>query len=515
MTSSRRKAVLWGVLVLVLVLVSVTVTVLVLTRDDDDDESGAWIEPTPTAEGVPEGLEEFYTQELQWEECGDDQCTTVEVPIDYADPEGETTELAVLVVPATGDGGRSLFVNPGGPGGSAIDYAQQFSRTLPDEAQDLYDVVGVDPRGVGESSPLDCLDDEEFDAYAAADPTPDDPAEIAQLTTLVTELGEGCEAKSGELAGHVSTAEAARDLDVVRALLGQKELDWFGASYGTFLGATYASLFPERVGRMVLDGAIDPTLGTVESSLGQVTGFERAVQAYAASCVQQDDCPLGNDAAAGVERIAGLLEQLDAAPMPTDSDRDLTEGLAFFGIALPLYNEQNWPVLTQALTAAIEDGDGSVLLYLSDQYFQRSASGEYDSNIGEVITAVNCLDALDRPTVADAQDQLDTFADASQVFGRALGWGIAACSAWPFEPAEEPVEIEAEGAAPILVLGTTRDPATPYEAAVALAEQLDSGVLVTRDGDGHTAYQSGNECIADTVNDFLVDGTVPEEDPLC
>ena len=515
MTPSRRMAVLWGVLALVLVLVAVTVTVLVLTRDGDDDESGAWMEPTPTAEGVPEGLEKFYTQQLDWEECDGDQCTTVEVPIDYADPEGETTELAVLVVPSTGDGGRSLFVNPGGPGGSAIDYAQQFSRTLPDEAQDLYDVVGVDPRGVGESSPLDCLDDEEFDAYVAADPTPDDPEEIDQLTALVTQLGEGCEATSGELAGHVSTAEAARDLDVVRALLGREALDWFGASYGTFLGATYASLFPERVGRTVLDGAIDPTLGTVESSMGQVVGFERALQAYVASCVQQDDCPLGTDAAAGVERIADLLEQLDAAPMPTGSDRDLTEGLAFFGIALPLYSEQNWPILTQALSAVIEDGDGSALLFLSDQYFQRTSSGEYDSNIGEVITAVNCLDALDRPTVAEAQDQLDTFEAASQVFGRALGWGLAACSAWPFEPAEEPVEIEAEGAAPILVLGTTRDPATPYEAAVALAEQLDSGVLVTRDGDGHTAYQSGNECIADMVNAFLVDGTVPDEDPLC
>lgn len=514
-TASRSRAPLWwGALALAVLVVAATVTVVVLTRGDDR-EPLSWSVPTPSTDTAPDGLEKFYTQELAWEECGRHQCTTVEVPVDYGDPDGETTELAVRVVPSTGDGERSLFVNPGGPGGSAIEYAQSFARMLPEEARDLYDVVGVDPRGVGESSPLECFDDAEFDAYAASDPTPDDPAEIEQATELVTQLGEACERNSGALARHVSTAEAARDMDVVRALLGRSELDWFGASYGTYLGSTYASLFPERVGRMVLDGAIDPTLGSVESALGQVTGFERALQAFVAWCVTQDDCPLGTDQAAGVDRIAALLDQLDAAPLPTDSERDLTEGLAFFGIALPLYSEASWPFLSDALTGAIEDGDGTTLLYLSDQYFQRTPSGEYTSNIGQVITAVNCLDTLDRPTVEEARDQLPMFEAASQVFGRALGWGVAGCSAWPFEPAEDPVEIEAAGAPPILVLGTTRDPATPYEAAVALAEQLDSGVLVSRDGDGHTAYQSGNECIADTVNAFLVDGTVPEEDPLC
>ena len=505
---------LWiiGGLVLTLIVAGSVTAVLLLTGGDDEQRA----DPEPTAESdVPEGLEEYYTQDLDWEDCGSDRCADITVPIDYAEPDGDTTELRMRVV-GDEDAEQHLFVNPGGPGGSAVDYATTMSSQLGDDVTDTYAIVGVDPRGVGVSSPLECYDDEQFDAYVDTDPTPDDPAEVQASIDQLTGMAEACEENSGDLAGHVSTVEVARDMDIARALVGDATLNWFGASYGTYLGATYASLFPEKVGRMVLDGAINPELGPVDSALGQTTGFQRALEAYIADCVTEADCPLGTDEAAGQQRLADLLAQLDAQPMPTETaDRPLTEGQAFFGIALPLYSETLWGELSSALTLAIGEGDGSGLQFLSDAYFERSANGSYASNIGQVITAVNCLDATERPTFEELEAEVAEFVAVSPVFGRALGLGAGGCSAWPFESEADPVDFSAKGAPPILVLGTTRDPATPYEQAVELADILDSGVLISRDGDGHTAYQSGNSCVTDAVDAYLVDGTVPDEDPEC
>ncbi|MDF1704767.1 MAG: alpha/beta fold hydrolase [Aeromicrobium sp.] len=504
---------LWiiGGLVLALIVAGSVTAVLLLTSGDDERA-----DPQPTAESdVPEGLEKFYTQEVDWEDCGTDRCADVTVPIDYAAPDGETTEVRMRVI-GDSDAEQHLFVNPGGPGGSALDYATTMSYQLGDDVLDTYAIVGVDPRGVGKSSPLECYDDEQFDAYVNTDPTPDDPAEVQEAIDQLEGMAEACEENSGELAGHVSTVEVARDMDIARALVGDSTFNWFGASYGTYLGATYAALFPEKVGRMVLDGAINPELGPVESALGQATGFQRALEAYIADCVTESDCPLGTDEDAAEQRLTDLLAQLDAQPMPTgDPDRPLTEGQAFFGVALPLYAESLWPELTTALTLAIGQGDGSGLQYLSDVYFERSPKGSYGSNAGQVITAVNCLDATERPTYVDVEPDVPDFAAVSPVFGRALALGAAGCSAWPFESSADPVDFSAAGAPPILVLGTTRDPATPYEQAVELADILDSGVLISRDGDGHTAYQSGNRCVTDAVDAYLVDGTVPKKDPEC
>ncbi len=501
---------LWiiGGLVVTLVVAGSVTAVLLLTGGDETAH------PTPSSGAIPDGLEKFYTQDLQYEDCGTDRCATIEVPVDYADPEGETTEIQMRVV-GDENAKQHLFVNPGGPGGSAINYAVSMSYMLGDDVTDQYAIVGVDPRGVGVSSPLECYDDEQFDAYVNTDPTPDDAAEVQASLDQLTGMAQACEANSGELAGHVSTVEVARDMDIARALVGDETLNWFGASYGTYLGATYAGLFPDKVGRMVLDGAVNPELDPIDSALGQTTGFQRAIEAYVADCTSGSDCPLGTDPAGAQQRIADLLAQLDAQPMPTgDSSRPLTEGQAFFGLALPLYNESSWSVLTQALELAVA-GDGSGLQYLSDQYFQRSENGSYGSNIGQVITAVNCLDATERPTYDDVQARLAEFEQISPVFGRALALGAAGCSVWPFESDAEPVDFSAPGAPPILVLGTTRDPATPYEQAVQLADLLDSGVLITRDGDGHTAYQSGNECVTSAVDDYLLNGTVPASDPKC
>lgn len=469
--------------------------------------------PEPTGESAPQGLEEFYAQTIDWEGCGNAQCGTVTVPVDYQEPSGEKTELSLIRYPATGDGGRVMFVNPGGPGGSAIDFAKSMASTVGDDVRDLYDIVGVDPRGVGQSSPLECLDDAEFDAFTALNPDPTTDADVAALRNATRQMGEACEANSGALARHVSTVEAARDQDIVRALLGQEKLDWFGASYGTQLGATYADLFPERVGRMVLDGAVDPSLDEVEKSYGQAVGFQRALEAYATDCAD-DDCALGGSKDEVIDSLITVRDELTKEPLKASNGRELTAGLAFYGIALPLYEKSYWPYLTQAAEAVLK-GDPSVMLTLSDAYFSRTVNGRYADNSGQVIYAVNCLDASTSPSVDDVSSIRPRFVKSSPLFGGAMAWGAVACGDWPFDSATPQGAVSAEGAAPIVVLGTTRDPATPYEWAESLAAQLQSGVLVTREGDGHTAYLSGNECIVKVVETYFVDGTVPDDGYTC
>lgn len=505
MTRTRTLLVIATVLAL---LAGVVVFTAYATRD-------RWKTPSPTADAPQSALSAFYTQKLSWTACGDAHCTWVKVPVDYAQPGGPTTRLRVKVIPSTrGDAQRSIFVNPGGPGGSAVNFAGSMASTFGRDVRAQYDIVGVDPRGIAESSPVECLPPRQFDAFTAIDPDPDNPAEIRALRESVTALGKACEKNSGALAAHISTEEAARDMDVVRALLGRKTFDWFGASYGTQLGATYAQLFPQRVGRMVLDGAVDPSLDVVESSLGQTTGFQRAIEAYAADCVTSSVCPLGDNADSGLAKVAALLGQLDAKPMPTSGDRELTEGQAFYGIAVTLYDKSTWSYLSQALTQAFS-GDGTGLLLLSDAYFMRQPDGSYAGNLGQVIYAVNCLDTSGGLTEEQTKALIPRFEKVSPVFGRALAWGALGCTDWPIKATHPQVDISAEGAAPILVLGTTRDPATPYEWAKSLATQLSSGVLITREGDGHTAYASGNDCITKAVDAYFVKGTVPKDGLVC
>jgi len=510
---TRRTTILASLLAAVLIA-AIAFAAVISTRDDDKAGSG---KPEPASEGVPSSLQEFYTQKLSWTDCGESQCTTVEVPIDYEGPDGETLKLEVKVIPAKGDGGRSLFVNPGGPGGEAQGFADYMASQLGDKVLDSYDIVGVDPRGVGKSTPVDCLSDRELDEYAASEPDPDNPGEIEEYRALAVDFGNGCEERSGALASHISTEEAARDFDVVRALLGSKTLDWFGASYGTELGATYATLFPKTVGRMVLDGAVDPTLTAEESAFGQTTGFQRALDAYIDDCVKRPDCPLGRDADAAEDRLVEFVNDRDANPMDTGEQRQLTQGITFYGIAVTLYDKGTWPILTQALTAAFK-GDGGVLLRLSDAYFRRQPDGSYSENLGEANPAINCLDSADdddESTIEEVQASLPRFSKASPVFGRALAWGALSCSDWPIKSTHPQVDVDATGSKPIVVLGTTRDPATPYEWAKALADELGTAVLVSRQGDGHTAYTSGNRCVKKLVDDYLVDGKVPKDGANC
>jgi pimeloyl-ACP methyl ester carboxylesterase len=459
-----------------------------------------------------------YQQTIEWADCvkdapGGDRCAMVTVPIDYADPSVGTTTLALRMRPATGSKVGTLFLNPGGPGGSGLDFQPAFLLFAPEALTDAYDIVGFDPRGVGSSDPLGCLDTAGMDELLATDADPDDPASVARYADLVRRQGEACLRTNPQLAQHVTTVETAKDLDVLRALVGDEQLHYYGASYGTFLGATYAALFPDKVGRLVLDGAMDPSLSAEETALRQVVGIERAFDDWLADCLATD-CPLGTSTEEVEGKVAGLLESLADQPMASgDPERPLTQALAFYGIVEQLYSQSQWPFLTQILAAALS-GDGSGLLAGADMYNQRGPDG-YANNQQQANTAINCLDASLKPPPASPPTEAD-FLAASSLFGEiAYGYVAVGCTSWPIKPSVTEPDYSAPGAAPILVVGTTRDPATPFESAQKLADLLDSGVLLIRDGEGHTAYHQGNACIDDAITAYLVEGTVPADGTEC
>jgi pimeloyl-ACP methyl ester carboxylesterase len=508
---------------LVALVVLVAGAALVVTHGS----SGSDTAPTPV---VPSGgpaatqpsspaLARFYSQHLDWSACADsdeegDRCARLTVPLDYRRPAGGTIQLALLKVPAAGSSIGSLVVNPGGPGAPGTSYAAGRGTYFGDPLLQHLDIVGFDPRGTGASSPVDCLSDAAFNRYLAGNPSPSTPAEVSAYRTRQHRLVVGCSRRSGALAAHVSTVESARDMDVLRSALGEPTMTYFGASYGTKLGATYAELFPQRVGRFVLDGAIDPSLGTRATSLQQAKGFQTALDAYAANCVQSSvGCFLGKDVA-GVERtIAAILDRIAAQPLPA-GDRQLTAGDAYNGIAATLYDRSYWFLLSAGLRGAV-NGDGSVLMRLADSYARRNPDGTFSSNLLEAFVTISCLDDPYAIPYSQVPGQFAAFENASPVFGREFAWSLTTCDGFRPRSDQRVPAIRARGAAPIVVIGTTRDPATPYRWAVALAHQLDSGVLVRRDGDGHTGYHQGNACVDGAVESYLISGAVPTDGLSC
>ncbi|MFJ9637330.1 alpha/beta hydrolase [Streptomyces sp. NPDC101178] len=485
--------------------------------------SGGGSSPNASATGTaaPAGLDAYYGQKLSWRDCGVEgfECATMKAPKDYDKPDDGDIDLAVSRKKATGPGERigSLLVNPGGPGGSAIGYLQGYAALgYPAPVRARYDMVAIDPRGVARSEPVDCLTGKEMDAYTQVDQTPDDEAEVRKLTAAFEKFAAGCEKRSGEILPYVSTVDTARDMDVLRALLGDEKLHYVGASYGTFLGATYADLFPDRAGRLVLDGAMDPSLKAIDMNRDQTAGFEGAFQSFAADCVKQPDCPLGTTSTAdAATSLKQLFKDLDAKPIPSgDEDRKLGESLATTGVIAAMYDEAAWPQLREALTGA-QRSDGSGLLSLADSYYERGPDGKY-ANLMFANAAVNCLDL---PPAFDGPDAVEKavpdFEQASPVFGRGFAWASLNCAYWPTKATGTPHRTEAKGADPIVVVGTTRDPATPYKWSEALAAQLDSGTLLTYDGDGHTAYGRGSDCIDTAINTYLLDGTPPTNAKKC
>lgn len=510
---NKPVAAMVGVVAVLAVVFASLLTVLI-TRDDDQaplrKEAGS-TEP-PSADLAP-----YYDQTLTWTDCGSgEQCSKLHVPVDYEKPDGDAIDLKLKRVQAADQGSRigSLVVNPGGPGAPGSSMADDADFYFGQPLLDQLDIVAFDPRGTGESDPVDCLSDAEVDDYVAEDPSPDDAAEGRELTAEQDTFFKGCVANSDDLVAHVSTVEAAKDMDVLRAALGESRLSYLGFSYGTKLGATYAQLFPEKVGRMVLDGAIDPALDFRESAIAQAGGFETALRAYVQNCLDGGDCFLGSTMDEALGTITDLLDSIDQGPLPTSSDRELKIGNAFYGVVLPLYSKDNWPYLDQGLQDALS-GDGSTLLLLSDTYASRNAGGGYDDNSLEAILAINCLDDPSFIEPGDVPAEYPAFEKSSPTFGKVFAWGLVGCHGLQVEPEFPEPKITATGAAPIVVIGTTRDPATPYKEAVALAGELDSGVLISRDGDGHTGYNKGNGCVDDAVEGYLLDGDVPDHGLRC
>ena len=474
--------------------------------NSQNDSNDTPTTPLPVTTGA---LAEFYNQKLTWRSCKDGfDCTTVTVPLDYKKPTGESITLSVVRHKAQGKRAGALLVNPGGPGGSGIEYARAIEYIMSQKMITAFDVIGFDPRGVGSSTPVECMDDKQTDRYINSDQSPNNQAEIDEYIAVSKTLAVGCAEKSPNIYRFMDTISAARDVDILRNVLGEAKLNWFGKSYGTFLGATYADLFPNKVGRMMLDGAIDPTLTNEQLTYGQALGFENALHRFVDDCAKQSDCPL-TSGDAGVQQVAEFLEKLDSNPGTLSNGRKVTQSLALIGVLGDLYDKNyGWPDLRGALKDALK-GDYSALVTSADFYITRDSDGHYTDNSNEAIAAVNCLDRPDRATVAQTQALATKWVKQAPVFGIPLAWGNLGCTFWQTQATGKPSEIIASGSPTIVVVGTVNDPATPYPWAQALAKQLSKGVLLTFDGDGHTAYFQGSSCIDNYIDNYFLTGSAP------
>jgi pimeloyl-ACP methyl ester carboxylesterase len=480
-------------------------------------ESASANPATPSEGASPSApdLSRFYDQKVKWTNCGSADCATIVAPLDYSDPEGPTIDLAIARVKATGDKIGSLFVNPGGPGGSAVDYAKSADYIVSDAVRRNFDIVGLDPRGAGNSDPVDCLTDQELDDLGAADGTPDSEAEEQLIVELSTVPGAGCARKSDPRYAHMGTANAARDLDLARALVKDDTLTYLGKSYGTMLGATYAELFPDRVGRLVLDGVLPASLDLVEVTKGQADAFEVAVRDFAADCVTHADCPLSGSVDQAVAQLQAWFEELDANPLPGKGGRDLNEPLAAYATLANLYfPSYDYPRLRSALRQGIEQGDPSGMLGILDDRISRGPDGRYLDNSTEAFYAVTCLDRPYEGTIDDVRALAEEWKATAPTFGPSLAWGLLPCKDWP-AAGEQVTSTVAQGSNPILVVSTRKDPATPYQWGPLVVDELDNARLVTYEGVGHTAYLEGSGCVDDAVDAYLLKGTLPAKDLVC
>ncbi|WP_246159883.1 alpha/beta hydrolase [Microbacterium rhizomatis] len=471
----------------------------------------------PDTTGIAADLLPYYEQTLTWTSCnGTFDCTTVRAPLDWTDPSKGDISLAVIRHRATGSTVLgSLLTNPGGPGASGIALVRDsLSFAVGNALQQKYDVIGFDPRGVGESTAVRCLDSSAMDKYLYGIPqgTRGSADWTAGLLAAHKNFADACEANSDGILPYITTDNSARDMDLLRGVLGDPKLNYLGYSYGTFLGATYAKLFPERVGRMVLDGALDPSISSTDVSTIQAIGFESALRAYMADCLTTSNCPFSGSVDEAMTDLGTLLASYDRTPVATSDGRMVGADTLTTAIVAALYSQDSWPYLTTALSDALQ-GNAEVALQLADFYNSRE-NGAYTDNSTEAFRAYNCMD-YPRDTTQAEKDASDAKIAAEAPTIAPYWSGPDPCDVWPYQPTGVREKITADGAAPIVVIGTTNDPATPYEWSVALADQLSSGVLITRVGEGHTGYNKGNSCVDSAVESYFIDGTVPQNGLRC
>jgi pimeloyl-ACP methyl ester carboxylesterase len=436
------------------------------------------------------------------------------VPRDYASPSDGYLNISLIRAAATKPAERigSLLINPGGPGASGVEFVRAGISTFPDALRERFDIVGFDPRGVNSSTAIRCIDN--LDGQAALDPSPDDAAELEALVESAREYAEACARRNDATLPYLSTDAVARDLDLIRAAVGDDRLTYLGFSYGTLIGAMYAERFPKHVRAMALDGAIDPSLDLEQFRFDQGEGFERALRAFLADCTKRTDCAF-HEGGRSATAFDALMASIDGDPIPaprTGDPRLVGPGLAWSAVLGALYSESYWSVLALALAQA-KDGDGSLMLAISDPFRGRKPNGSY-SNMQDAYVGNTCLDYPAPTDVTVYTGWARQLTEAAPHFAQFVAYNDLVCAFWPVPAQGTPQAITAEGAPPIVVVGTTGDPATPYHWAEALAEQLESGVLVTYEGEGHTGYFD-SACVRDAVDDYLLELTVPKKGLRC
>jgi pimeloyl-ACP methyl ester carboxylesterase len=483
---------------------------------------GLVVAPSVTATAQPSSTTDYLTQKVDWNSCGTDlYCAKVQVPMDWSDLKSQPISLAVIYHRASiSKPLGSVIFNPGGPGASGYDFVHDSLTSVgTNKLRQNYNFVGFDPRGVQHSSPaISCYSPAQLDKLLYADTgyPLGSAKDLAASRKSMADFAAACAKKTGPVLGHVDTISAAKDLDVLRAVMGDAKLNYLGYSYGTLLGATYASLFPNKVGKMVLDGAIDPTVSNDDQSIIQLKGFDNAFNDYLADCLKQTNCPFTGTVAQARAKVSSFLKSLETSTIPsTDNNREVNVWGANSGIDMALYSNSYWPVLSQAFTQAFK-GDGTLLLRLADLYNDRNSDGTYNSNETEAFMSIGCLDGSSSAKMSDMVAQNKRVPAASSVFGRYWQWGGLACSYWKYKAVKPLTSYAAKGSPTIVVVGTTGDPATPYSQAVSLAHKvLSNGYLVTWKGEGHTAYGRSNSCVNDVIDGFFIDGTLPKSEPTC
>lgn len=476
------------------------------------------------SETVPDELTEFYEQDLDWQQCedrADHDCGTVAVPLDYANPGDDSIEIRLTRAQETADEQPMLF-NPGGPGASGIDFVQDsLSYMLSENLADNISGIGFDPRGVGQSEPVRCVTGEEFDESREEVFDSSTPEGWQESIKETEQLGEQCLERSGQIVGFVDTASAAKDMDIIRAALGEPQLDYFGISYGTKLGATYAELFPQNVGKFVLDSVLAPSADTFEVTKAQSAGFEQSLHDWAAWCADSQQCNVGEDgdAESVLQAVTDFIAAVEEEPLTYPDGRVQPVSDLFFGIITPLYSRDSWDLLAIAFEQGIANEFATsdyqpLFLVFADAYHGRDANGDY-TNTTDAFTAINCLDysAPDK-TFDEAAAQAEELAEHAPIFGPHMSYS-SGCNGWPVEPAEPVDDIVAAGSDPIVVTNLTSDPATPLHFSHQLADQLENSIHLTVEGEGHGAYAPDNECIVAAIDGYILADELPEDGLVC
>ncbi|MGJ9406854.1 alpha/beta hydrolase [Nesterenkonia aurantiaca] len=476
--------------------------------------------PADELPGAAEDYTAYYDQDIEWTSCEETMmCADVTVPMDWAEP-GAQEDLEIRIISSqTGrDDAEHLLTNPGGPGSSGYDaVADSLSVAFSEELIEHYNIIGFDPRGVHRSAPVTCLDDAEMDEYReqVSEEQLDDASSYAEARESAAELAAQCESESGALLGHVDTLSAVRDMDVIRAVLDQDELNYLGFSYGTKLGMTYAEHYGDRVGRFVLDGMLDVSIDAHDLNKGQALGFEVALENYAQWCIEQETCPAGDTVEEVIEGVQELFAGVAETPVQGADGRTVNVSTLVSGFITPMYSREAWPVLSEAMSVALGQEDFTMFQYFADLQAGRSPDGSYEWINSFAFNAVMCLDY---PMPQD-QEQIDAeFEEVSEqapTFGPYLGHRAVICGEWPSENVSEPWNPELGEVDELLMIGTTGDPATPVEWAENMHQQVPQSSLIIREGEGHLAYRAGNGCVDEAVDGYLIGGELTEGRTEC